>query len=169
MTERKTITRRPASPYANAHNEAKARAAFCARLIGRRTIFECWPIRTHRADGYAKFGAGNAFGTGEVYTHRIVYRLVWGKIRKGYEGDHVCRTRNCVNPLHLEAVPIAENRRRKIGHVKLKSRCPRGHPYRGRNLYVNPRTGKRHCRECMRVANRQLRASKSTHQPDREG
>src|SRR6478735_7740709 len=137
MTERKTITRRPASPYANAHNEAKARAAFCARLIGRRTIFECWPIRTHRAEGY--------------------------------EVDHVCRTRNCVNPLHLEAVPIAENRRRKIGHVKLKSRCPRGHPYRGRNLYVNPRTGKRHCRECMRVANRQLRASKSTHQPDREG
>jgi hypothetical protein len=35
--------------------------------------------------------------------------------------------------------------------------CPHGHPYSGENLYQNPNTGKKHCRECMRIANRRSR------------
>lgn len=36
--------------------------------------------------------------------HRITFENRNGKIKKGLEIDHKCRVRNCVNPLHLEAV-----------------------------------------------------------------
>lgn len=127
---------------------------FLSRIPTTGGLFACWPIATKRENGYAVFGGGNAFGTGEIYTHRIVYRLVWGPIPDEYEVDHVCRTRNCVNPLHLEAVTLAENRRRAIRPYSLRTHCPSGHPYSGPNLYRNPITRRRSCRECMRRANR---------------
>lgn len=44
--------------------------------------------------------------------HRIAYELLVGPIPKGLVLDHLCRTRRCVNPDHLEPVTIAENVRR---------------------------------------------------------
>lgn len=38
-----------------------------------------------------------------------------------------------------------------------KTHCRRGHPYSGENLYVDKR-GKRHCKECNRIAKRKYRA-----------
>lgn len=102
-------------------------------------------------DGYARFGVRRA-SQPEVYSHRIVVHELHGPIPPGMEVDHVCRTRNCVNPLHLEVVTVAENRRRRV--FEHKSHCPKGHPYSGPNLYVNPRTGTRHCRACTLVATR---------------
>lgn len=37
-----------------------------------------------------------------------------------------------------------------------KDRCPRQHPYDGRNLYVNP-AGKRECRACHAAAQQRYR------------
>ena len=44
---------------------------------------------TGRGGGYPKaFSKGKTF-----YVHRAVYQTFKGKIRRGYQVDHVCRTR----------------------------------------------------------------------------
>lgn len=124
---------------------------FAGRLPSSPLLWwECWPVSTVRADGYAVFGDRRMWP--ELYAHRIVWHVVFGAVPEGLEVDHRCFNRACVNPFHLEAVTLAENRRRRRP-VELKSHCPHGHPYSGPNLYVNPTTGRRHCRECMRQAN----------------
>jgi hypothetical protein len=44
--------------------------------------------------------------------HRLVYTELHGPIPDGFQLDHLCRTRSCVNPMHLEVVLPAENTRR---------------------------------------------------------
>jgi len=46
--------------------------------------------------------------------HRYFYRKTHGPIPDGYEVDHLCYQRNCVNPAHLEAVTHDENQRRAV-------------------------------------------------------
>jgi hypothetical protein len=41
--------------------------------------------------------------------HRLAYELARGPIPSGYEVDHRCRVRCCVNPDHLAALPEAEH------------------------------------------------------------
>ena len=63
--------------------------------------------------------------------HRVSYTQLIGLIPDGLELDHLCRVRNCVNPLHLEPVSHAENMRRGTPgiHQRAKTHCPRGHIY----------------------------------------
>ena len=90
--------------------------------------------------------------------HRLAYESEVGPIPDGYEIDHLCRVRNCVNPAHLEAVTHRENLLRGEtlpARAAAKTHCPQGHPYSGDNLYVYP-SGKRRCVTCR---NEQRRAS----------
>lgn len=41
--------------------------------------------------------------------HRVAYELAVGKIPPGLDIDHMCRTRLCVNPSHLQAVDRKSN------------------------------------------------------------
>lgn len=41
--------------------------------------------------------------------HRTLYECLVGPIADGLQLDHLCRTRNCVNPAHLEPVSCKEN------------------------------------------------------------
>lgn len=98
----------------------------------------------------AALNPGNGYGVIQVssgkrdYAHRLSYELSMGTIGDGLEIDHVCRNRQCVNPLHLQAVPHSVNvRRRPISAV---TACPQGHPYSGDNLYEYK--GHRHCVTC---------------------
>lgn len=65
----------------------------------------CWLWRGTISDqGYGKFGGR--------YAHVLTWEELHGPLPAGLERDHLCRTRNCVNPLHLEAVTHRENLRR---------------------------------------------------------
>lgn len=45
-----------------------------------------------------------------IGAHRIAWVVHRGPVPPGYEIHHMCRTRACVDPAHLEALPIAEHR-----------------------------------------------------------
>lgn len=86
------------------------------------------PIDPH---GYARVG--------KAYAHRLAYAAAHGPIPKGLVIDHLCRTKRCINPAHLEAVTSRENTQRHFGEA-----CPRGHTgqFRIRS------DGARACRAC---------------------
>ncbi len=44
-----------------------------------------------------------------VLTHRVMYEHWVGPIEVGLELDHLCRTKACCNPDHLEPVTRSEN------------------------------------------------------------
>ena len=44
--------------------------------------------------------------------HRVAYEVIKGPVPEGLDLDHLCRTRSCVNPDHLEPVTVTENNQR---------------------------------------------------------
>lgn len=84
----------------------------------------------------------------QYYAHRVAYELLVGPIPAGLHIDHLCRTRLCVHPDHLEAVTLAENNARKAAAV---THCPAGHLYDEANTYITAIGGRR-CRTCQRAA-----------------
>ena len=120
---------------------------------------ECW-IFTGPVSG-AGYGLANR--TPEKYAHRLAWAWLRGPIPDGYEVDHLCRVKLCVNPAHLEPVTKAENIRRQNAltggsYQRSLTHCPKGHPYSGDNLIVRPE-GWRACRECRRTRLRECRAA----------
>ncbi len=108
-------------------------------------MMQCWVWDRGKTSGYGIMWAG-----GKPYrVHRVVYEEIIGPIPAGLEIDHLCRNRACYNPEHLEAVTRRENTIRGKGG-RLVTQCPKGHPYLGDNLYIQPSTGHRICRECKR-------------------
>lgn len=106
-----------------------------------------WTGKLNR-DGYARF----SIKSGQVRAHRIAFEHWRGPIPVGYQLDHLCRIRHCVNPDHLEVVTARENTMAP-GSLAItkqnleKTHCPAGHVYDGENLYVDS-TRRRHCRAC---------------------
>lgn len=59
-------------------------------------------------------GYGSKWYEGKTQrAHRVYYLIRHGSIPEGAHLDHLCRTRNCVNPDHLEPVSHIENHRRR--------------------------------------------------------
>jgi hypothetical protein len=90
--------------------------------------------------GYGQFHADGL----QCRALRFAYTHFVGEIPDGLSIDHLCRNKACVNPAHLEAVPLEENIRRM--HAA-KTRCKHGHPWTEENLIVDG-AGRRYCRIC---------------------
>lgn len=98
----------------------------------------CWLWRGGKnRDGY---------GQNSEPVHRRAYRWMVGPVPVGMELDHLCRTRNCVNPHHLEPVTKAENQRRRNHPGREwhpRPYCRRGHALTGDNVKVWSKGGGR--------------------------
>lgn len=106
----------------------------------------CWLWRGYIApNGYGQIGMSNPRRV--EYAHRAAYELLVGPIPEGMQLDHLCRTRACVRPDHLEPVTQRENLLRGEGvtaaHAR-KTHCPKGHEYDAVH------DGRRACRTCAR-------------------
>ena len=55
--------------------------------------------------GYGRISVANR----DVYVHRAAWELENGPVPEGFELDHLCRNRACVNLEHLEPVTHREN------------------------------------------------------------
>jgi hypothetical protein len=120
---------------------------------------ECW-LWTAYTDplGYGRFAVRPDGKRRTLLAHRFAYEQVVGPIPRGLTIDHLCRNPSCVNPKHLEPVPIAENLRRGEGVCAQNSRkthCKHGHEFTPENTYVRAERNGRECRECLRKASRE--------------
>lgn len=111
----------------------------------------CWLWKgSMTADGYGLFYAGG----NRHRAHRLALELSGTEIPAGMVCDHICRTRNCVNPDHLRVVTPYVNTMENSSSAPvfnvLKTHCPRGHEYTPENTYV--RLGSRNCKACRCAA-----------------
>ncbi len=100
-----------------------------------------WDARRHET-GYGQFHPQPGR---TVYAHVFAWEVLIGPVPAGLELDHLCRSRHCVNPDHLEPVTRRENVIRSCG-----GRCRRGHALTPANTIVY-RNGARTCRTCRVV------------------
>lgn len=119
---------------------------------------DCWLWTAVVNDrGYGQFW----FEGKMVKPHRWIYEKMVASIPEGLVIDHLCRTRNCVRPDHLEAVSQLVNVRRGDAGVNSRSviACPKGHAYDEANTYLYRGTH-RECRACHRDGAKRRRALK---------
>ena len=96
-------------------------------------------------------GATNRKGYGKVayegrdrLVHCVVYEVLVGPIPDGLQLDHLCRTKACANPAHLEPVTNRVNGERWSESI---THCPAGHERNDKNTHVET-DGSRKCRIC---------------------
>lgn len=120
----------------------------------------CWIYqKALTSAGYAKTNyRGRTVGM-----HRLVYALTHPQFdaamsvdhachnRTGCAGGPTCKHRACLNPEHLEEVPIVENALRSHNHPGNRTSCDQGHP-----LQRDSR-GRRMCPRCKAQYKRDVR------------
>lgn len=117
-------------------------------------------------DGYGRIRVNGK----QDYVHRFAYELLVGPIPAGLCIDHLCRSTNCVNPLHMEVVTRGENGLRGTGPPATFARrthCIHGHKWTVENTrWRRSRDGNsnetRICRACVSEQSRQRRAHEAT-------
>jgi hypothetical protein len=119
----------------------------------------CWLwLPSTGSHGYGNASFPDLIPARVALAHRLSHIAYKGEIPEGYEIDHLCRVRSCVNPEHLQAVPHFVNSWRVWGErprdfATLELGCPRGHgPYSpGKKPF---------CKQCSRDRDAAYRARK---------
>lgn len=116
----------------------------------------CWLFeRNIDKGGYAHFSKWdkNIGRARRHLAHRYAYNQFFGKFPPFL--DHLCKTRNCINPWHLDdvskAVNIARGDSPSAKHAR-QTVCKRGHELSQRS--DNPNW--RYCKMCLRLRYRGL-------------
>jgi HNH endonuclease len=94
-------------------------------------------------NGYGQFYDGKR----TVRAHRYSHEYFKGLIPIGFQIDHLCRNKRCINPDHLEAVTQLVNIRRQKGHPTIPNACCNGHIYTPENTRITAKNHRR-CRAC---------------------
>jgi hypothetical protein len=120
---------------------------------------ECWLfLGAQKQNGYGVIGASRESRV--LLAHRAAYEVTHGAIPEGLHIDHLCGTRLCVRPSHLEAVTQAENNRRAaLVRWDQYTHCIHGHEFTDDNTARDSK-GYRRCRMCSTVRSRQQRAAR---------
>lgn len=133
-----------------------------ARTITTDT--DCWIwLQCRNRAGYGEVNLSNYSHVSKL-VHVIMYTETFGPVPDGMELDHLCRTRECCNPAHLEPVTHLTNiergewRQRCAEYWANRTHCESGHEYTAANTYIRP-DGRRRCRTCNREWARRRRAS----------
>jgi HNH endonuclease len=136
-----------------------------------------------RWDGFLTRGYGriNISGRSKL-AHHAAWELVNGPVPEGLTLDHLCHNadpvcregddcphRACINLDHLGLATPTENVLRgksAWADNARKTRCPKGHPLSGANLFVEPSTGRRRCLICKRAISRANKLRNGRRRPD---
>ncbi len=134
--------------------DAKSLARFTAKYVKEDWGYtsDCWVWTASRCSkGYGTFRYAGMVRV----AHRVSYTYYEGEIPVGLTLDHLCRTRACVNPLHLEPMTNRENILRGYNPCAMharKTHCKHGHPLTEENTYASQRVlGERVCKTCHRI------------------
>lgn len=129
-------------------------------------VTECWNwTAALTTNGYGKLTHGSKLdGTlRTVSACRWIMEELHGPMADGYEPDHLCENKLCVNPDHLEIVTWEENqRRRHLSYTSKRKRyaynprrdatveaCFKGHIWVP-EMTIIKKDGTRKCRICTR-------------------
>lgn len=116
---------------------------FLSRIDFLSSPHGCWLWTGYLdKDGYGQFTYEKV-----MRAHRASILLHGGELISGLVVDHLCRVRNCVNPLHLKQVTHLGNSRSGLNGVLRKS-CAQGHPRTPENIRITP--GRVMCVICSR-------------------
>jgi len=136
-------------------------ADYIARIKAKITITEagCWEcagfqrplrnVKTHDK-GYVAVGYRGTVQS----AHRLMYRLLVGRIPNDMQVCHKCDNPPCCNPDHLflgdqiaNMRDMADKKRNKAA----KTHCIRGHELSGDNVYWSNNGRRRSCKACDRL------------------
>lgn len=114
------------------------------------TVLSCgcweWSGEVYVVGGYTKLKGLRAY--------KVAYEDAKGKVPKGLSIDHLCHNKLCVNPEHLEAVPLWVNQYRRRIHTILfgwSTHCNKGHLMDDMNTVWRPNGTGRQCRLCQNI------------------
>lgn len=109
--------------------------------------------------GYGMIRVGGRSGRA-VYVHRIAYELSVGPIPEGFQVDHSCGVRRCLEPSHLEAVPQRENMARSGTPWArfARGRCQRDHDVTLPGAVYTTPDGRGQCRACRQMRRKRANA-----------
>lgn len=113
---------------------------------------DCWIWKGYiDKDGYGTF----SYRSKEMRAHRWSYMHFVGSLDNNLTIDHICNVRACVNPKHLQQIPIKDNILRGSGpsaRNAKKTHCRHGHAFADNNVVHDKK--QRRCRECSRLSAR---------------
>jgi hypothetical protein len=108
-----------------------------------------WTAQINHA-GYGRFWTNGRM----VRAHRFSYTALVREVPIGMVLDHLCKTRSCVRPDHMEPVTQKVNVQRGDRWAGLsRTHCSAGHLYDAANTLVES-NGRRRCRTCNRLRHR---------------